>query len=209
MSEYKACIRCNQIKAMTDFAIDRSKKTGYKSVCLRCKRVEYGQENLDAPRQVKSDNPIRGPERYRIWAKANPEKRREINKRHIIKSESKVRHAELQRVYRQKNPDAYKVWVRNNPDKALEINNRRRLAFYKKNSFKITKKEVSRLYNSPCFYCGTNHNIQIDHAMPIARGGKHSIGNLLPACKKCNQSKHSKTIMEFRVWMDASEQKTI
>ena len=209
MSEYKTCIRCNQSKEITSFAIDRTKKTGYKSVCLRCKRVEYGQKDLDAPRLIKSDNPVRGPERYRIWAKANPEKRWESNKRHRIKPESKVRHAELQRVYRQKNPDAYKVWVRNNPDKALAINNRRRLAFYTKNSFKITKKEVARLYGSPCFYCGTNHNIQIDHAMPIARGGKHSIGNLLPACKKCNQSKHSKTIMEFRVWMDASEQKTI
>jgi 5-methylcytosine-specific restriction endonuclease McrA len=34
--------------------------------------------------------------------------------------------------------------------------------------------------------------------IPIARGGKHSIGNLVVACKPCNSQKNKRTIQEWR-----------
>ena len=34
--------------------------------------------------------------------------------------------------------------------------------------------------------------------MPIIRGGRHSIGNLLPACGSCNSSKGAKLLVEWR-----------
>lgn len=39
-----------------------------------------------------------------------------------------------------------------------------------------------------------------DHVVPIRRGGRHSIGNLLPSCNRCNLSKAAKLLVEWRRW---------
>ena len=55
------------------------------------------------------------------------------------------------------------------------------------------------LYNHRCAYCnrklydnGNNHINQLtkDHIIPLAEGGTNDIGNIVPACRKCNMSKH-------------------
>ncbi|TAL43881.1 MAG: HNH endonuclease, partial [Salinibacterium sp.] len=51
-------------------------------------------------------------------------------------------------------------------------------------------------HDGKCAYCGAPADT-IDHATPLARGGKHAISNLLPACKKCNFTKKTKTREEF------------
>jgi 5-methylcytosine-specific restriction enzyme A len=43
-----------------------------------------------------------------------------------------------------------------------------------------------------CYYCGQKFKpteLTMDHLIPIARGGKSSQGNLVPACKECNNKK--------------------
>lgn len=50
-----------------------------------------------------------------------------------------------------------------------------------------------------CFYCGEASQLTMDHVIPIIRGGRHSIGNLVPACVSCNSSKSRRFIMEWRV----------
>lgn len=48
-----------------------------------------------------------------------------------------------------------------------------------------------------CTYC-TARATTIDHVLPLARGGTNHEGNLVPACKPCNSSKHNKTLMEWK-----------
>jgi 5-methylcytosine-specific restriction endonuclease McrA len=38
----------------------------------------------------------------------------------------------------------------------------------------------------------------IDHIIPLSRGGRHSIGNLAPACAACNLKKGYKYLVEMR-----------
>jgi len=40
-----------------------------------------------------------------------------------------------------------------------------------------------------CAYCGADGDLHIEHVVPISKGGPHSIGNIIPACKDCNLSK--------------------
>jgi len=43
-----------------------------------------------------------------------------------------------------------------------------------------------------CYYCGKTFrpaDLTMDHLIPIARGGKSVQGNLVPACKDCNNKK--------------------
>ncbi len=43
-----------------------------------------------------------------------------------------------------------------------------------------------------CYYCGRKFkpaDLTMDHLIPVARGGKSTQGNLVPACKDCNNKK--------------------
>jgi len=62
----------------------------------------------------------------------------------------------------------------------------------------VTAKEIAKIYSRPCIYCESTLLIEIDHIIPISRGGRHSIGNLAPACRSCNRNKSDSLIMEWR-----------
>lgn len=52
--------------------------------------------------------------------------------------------------------------------------------------------------NYICAYCGEHiDNPDCDHVIPVSRGGSNDIGNLVTACKRCNQSKGDKTPEEW------------
>lgn len=44
-------------------------------------------------------------------------------------------------------------------------------------------------FDHRCAYCGADGDLHIEHVVPISKGGPHSIGNIIPACKDCNLSK--------------------
>jgi len=53
-----------------------------------------------------------------------------------------------------------------------------------------------------CNYCGVaDQPLQMDHIIPISRGGLHHPSNLTPACSPCNRSKGALLIEE---WMPQS-----
>ena len=136
---------------------------------------------------------ISGTERFRSWCKScykdynskNKERKRvydfeyrQVNKEHIAKVSRK-----------------YHVSHR---ERARDAAHRRRSIQMNNGSFKIYKKELLKIYNSSCFYCGSLNKITIDHIVPISRGGTHSIGNLVAACSFCNGSKHNKLLVEWK-----------
>lgn len=53
-------------------------------------------------------------------------------------------------------------------------------------------------YRHRCAYCGEKRTLTKDHVIPLAKGGRHAIGNILPACKPCNTSKADKLLYEWR-----------
>lgn len=53
---------------------------------------------------------------------------------------------------------------------------------------------VLKLHGNACLCCGSTEKIQIDHILPISKGGENNIENLQPLCWKCNRAKFNKTI---------------
>ena len=47
-------------------------------------------------------------------------------------------------------------------------------------------------FDHRCAYCGCSGDLEIEHVIPISKGGEHHLGNIVPACTRCNGSKRSK-----------------
>jgi 5-methylcytosine-specific restriction endonuclease McrA len=55
-----------------------------------------------------------------------------------------------------------------------------------------------------CYYCGqltAPRELTMDHIVPLARGGKSTKGNLVPACKTCNTQKKQLLPMEWEAYL--------
>lgn len=72
---------------------------------------------------------------------------------------------------------------------------------------RITKEERKKIYNKyggHCAYCGCKieyKGMQVDHVVPLAKGGKDEEGNMLPSCRSCNHYKATLTAEEFREYV--------
>lgn len=89
-------------------------------------------------------------------------------------------------------------WRKKNRLKWNSYRRRRDIRKKENGIFLILNKEYRKLDNQLCFYCGSSNKLTMDHIIPVVRGGRHSVGNLLTACKSCNSQKGSKTIQEWR-----------
>ena len=108
---------------------------------------------------------------------------------------------EMANEYRKQNPEKVKQfckdWVKNNPDRARECWAKRRAD--KRNAKCGNQKLIAewrRFWSSlefvPCYWCGKKIPPKIahaDHVLPLTKGGKHSIENLVISCRHCNLSK--------------------
>jgi 5-methylcytosine-specific restriction endonuclease McrA len=58
------------------------------------------------------------------------------------------------------------------------------------------KEWIASLKDPACIYCG-RFATEIDHLIPISRGGTGELSNLAPACRNCNSRKNDMTYSEF------------
>lgn len=128
-------------------------------------------------------------ERYAAERETRQAFQREYNREHY------ARHPEARREYNRR-------WRENNPERArmsMRLTRLRRRAAV--GSDRVTVDEWLSLverYGYICAYCGAAEPLEPDHRVPLARGGRHTIDNLLPACARCNRRKHARTEEEFR-----------
>jgi 5-methylcytosine-specific restriction endonuclease McrA len=55
-----------------------------------------------------------------------------------------------------------------------------------------------------CFFCGEKFSAQeltMDHIVPLIRGGKSAKGNVVPACKECNNKKKHMLPIEWEDYL--------
>lgn len=65
-------------------------------------------------------------------------------------------------------------------------------------------RNLVRQYRGCCAYCGASDRpLTREHVIPLARGGRHAIGNILPVCGSCNYSKADRLLIEWRAWKRA------
>lgn len=78
--------------------------------------------------------------------------------------------------------------------------------FKKNGAFDFSPRDWVKLvqrFGGRCAYCGTAATkLEMDHVVPVSRGGQHSIGNILPARRSCNASKNNHFLMEWSRWVN-------
>ncbi len=69
---------------------------------------------------------------------------------------------------------------------------------------RLWKRIASQIFSRDgykCAYCGiTGGKLEVDHVVPISKGGSNDLSNLTTACQKCNRQKKDKSVQEFKEW---------
>mgnify|MGYP000243421525 FL=1 len=162
--------------------------------CDDCKKTkaEYAKRSRDRSdyhKRYYAENTEKCKEATRRWRAKNPgrsvEKAREWNVANRERYNANMRN-----------------WRANNKDKVAEQNRNLKALRRKAERCVVTSKDWQRLvdrYRGCCAYCDSKEKLTMEHIVPISRGGRHSIGNLLPVCMSCNTRKNAKLLIEWKV----------
>lgn len=115
-----------------------------------------------------------------VWGKTfDREKRREYFREYTAKNKEKLFALSAK-------------WARENRNK------RNRLQQLRRGSGSITQSEWDSLFvraGRMCAACGGTEKLQVDHIVPISRGGRTELGNLQILCRRCNISKGARLML--------------
>lgn len=135
------------------------------------------------------------------WADVNPERKREVDRRYLASE----RRRQTMQVWRDRNRDriaAYdKAWGAAHRENRRENGRQYRLRLVGAEFVGVTDRDWCRLidrHRHRCAYCGEHRPLTQDHVIPITRGGRHAIGNIVPACIQCNAAKNDRLLSEWK-----------
>lgn len=95
---------------------------------------------------------------------------------------------------------AVKAWKQAHPE-AVKLQKQRRRALQLGATVEpVTARQLRDLFEAfrnLCAYCAVRPATDVDHFMPLARGGAHALANLVPACGDCNRRKCARDPFDF------------
>lgn len=141
-------------------------------------------------------NPEKAREAVRRWNKSHPEQRRAAKRLYYARHSEQ--HNAIMAAYHKAHPE-----VRRAKGNAYRARAREAEGQFTSAQWVALVEQ----YQNKCAYCGADGPLEIDHRIPLSRGGTNSIDNILPACGRCNRRKHRRTDSEFRARL-ASERRT-
>lgn len=110
--------------------------------------------------------------------------------------------AERNRRYCERNADRVKKlraaatrrYYAANREECLSRTHRRRAALEAGEVTGAQWLEIIRRHNGLCAYCKTNKGTEMDHVIPLSKGGQHTPENVVPSCRSCNAKKSNKLL---------------
>lgn len=159
----------------------------------------YVEAHRDEINEYQRKRRLENPEAAREWQRnhraKDPESAREKEREYYARTKERRRERAREKYYRNKQDPLWREreWARLNHLSRVRYDHvggvSEELAAYS-----------AMLRKQPCEYCGANPGGEIDHVIPLSRGGLHVLENLAPCCRSCNRSKSDKTAEEFMAW---------
>lgn len=123
-----------------------------------------------------------------------------IRSRKYLK-ENPERERQHQQTYRDSHRDQLNAWFvewrKKNATRAKEISSKARAK--RKQALGDTTLPVGfwdallDFYGWACLSCDSDASLELDHVLPIAKGGKHTVDNFQILCRSCNARKATKS----------------
>lgn len=212
----KTCAKCGAVHSMTRCPDCRKR---YKREYISRNREKIYEAN----RIWRMNNPEKQKKAVDAWGEKNPDKLKEYQDKYRAKNKSHCNAKAAE--WRRNNPDKVKKnWAeysKANPDKLSEM----RKIFRDANPMKvkaskhvrrvrlpnaIRKLDIDHLNNlmalqgGKCVYCKVSlTSYQIDHILPVAKGGDNRKENIQLLCATCNRRKGAKTHEEYVEYFNA------
>ena len=183
MNTKKICSKCRKVKTLEEFGSRKSSNDGRRGVCKVCinkssrvykkKRYSYKKEELLA--------------KNKLWREANKELVQKADREKYKRNSVSIRR---------------RVKLYSLTDKGALVGTQARQK--RKDKIKATSdgtitqkalKELAKRQNNCCFYCYSYLEmlppikVHLDHVRPLARGGTHTICNVVWSCQRCNSRK--------------------
>lgn len=194
----RKCKTCGEEKPLTvDFyhlcgPVGTARKRYFEKACFVCvaaKQRKWRQENLTESRAT-----------YAAYRAENKEKMNAHNRAWRLRHGDRLRKEGIIRRFKNKDKlqpymrEKARIWREANREQ-YRLNSKRQRAIRRGVRIEtVTKKQIDELrikQRGRCGICKKKLVAQnIDHVMPIAKGGAHEIKNLQLLCPKCNAEKH-------------------
>ena len=140
------------------------------------------------------------------YRKNNSDKVRETKRRAYIRHREEI--LKKQQIYTAKNKEKIlrrnKEWRARNPEKVRAIKDRydrRKRASIAGVLCSLTQEQweaILTLHSNRCAYCGRDGvRLEKEHVVPLSKGGPTTADNIVPACRSCNASKHTKMLNDW------------
>lgn len=172
----RTCTRCGLQGDLGDFYRQSSRKDGLRSECKNCTKERnrrYYVEEGTPQTARKSDRRAQS----KRWREENRDRMRELKDAWAKKNPDRVKahHA----TFRQRHPHA--GWE-------SRYRHRVKMLGLEPTVEHFTHDDVIARYGDSCVYCGGEF-MELDHYVPIQKGGPHTLENVRPSCTKCNAAK--------------------
>lgn len=191
----KVCSKCKELKPKSEFGPRASSADGLRGQCRICMnargRIAF-LNNIEVRRQKAKD-----------YYDANKQKTIEYQHEYYLSRRDELL-------------DRQKEYFINNREKVKAYKD----AYYEKNQPELIaqhhiEKAIKRgliadftgeqwrnalaHFDFACAYCGESDcgRIEQEHVIPLSKGGHYTANNIIPSCKSCNSSKHSR---DFEHW---------
>lgn len=195
----KSCIRCGEVKPLSEFYRRPTAADGRRNDCKDCRRAAdraYGAAHRDERAEYQRRHYAAAKEKRLAW-------QRDYYRRTVDQDRARKRARYLANLdaERAAGVERARQWAAANPSKAIakarrNAGNRRarmRLAFVES----VDPLTVYERDNWTCRLCGLPvepSTASVDHIIPLARGGKHAYENVQTAHRRCNFSKGARLL---------------
>lgn len=212
----RICYMCKNTKPTTEFYKDKTQTGGYGYTCKPCSIEKQRKYRESKPAQYWTEYDRKYAETKRINAKQKRQNNKELYRhKWRVKFESdkdkinnwaRIRYANNIEVEREKarqyfanNPEvrrkARRNWVAKNREVVRAFAAEYRARKLAATTEKVDYKQIIERDKSICWICKQivpEDKIDIDHIIPLTRGGSHSYENLAVSCTSCNRKKNNK-----------------